>query len=56
LKIPESRLVVALEERLSSLCNVARRLEGRARREPNTKKRPRQKMSRSHVYLLFQYG
>ena len=53
LKIPESRLIVARDQRLSSVGNVARRLEGRARREPNTKKQPRQKMYPSHVLFAF---
>jgi hypothetical protein len=46
-------LIVARDQRLSSVGNVARRLEGRARREPNAKKQPRQKMYPSHVLLLF---
>jgi hypothetical protein len=53
LKIPESRLIVARDQRLPSVGNVARRLERRARREPNNKKQPRQKMYSSHFIYFF---
>jgi hypothetical protein len=53
LKIPQGGLIVAFEQRLSSLSNVARAPEGRTRGEQNTNERPRQNIHPSHAHLPF---
>ena len=54
LKIAEGGLVVALEQSLSSLSDIARALERRAGRERNSDEEPGRKIYQSHSYLPFQ--